>query len=344
MLAPATIRAPRAVLALACLLFWEFSAGCGGGANSAGSGSTATNPVPIITSLSPNSANVGGATFTLMIAGDNFISSSMVQWNGIPRATNYSSSTQVQAQISESDITNSGSAAVSISNPPPGGGNSGAAEFTINPISNPVPSVTSLSPSLVNAGTAGCLLTVNGTNFVPASIIEWNGTALSTTYLSESQLEAEIPASNLTAPEFTAVVVSNPAPGGGISPAAIFTIAYVPTVVNQAANDLVWDPTHQLIFLSAPSLAESNGNTVVALNPITGTIQSSQFAGSEPDKLGISDDNQFLYAALNGASSVRRFALPNLSPDLEYSLGADPVYGPYYAVDLQVAPSLPHST
>src|SRR2546429_809796 len=47
------------------------------------------------------------------------------------------------------------------------------------------------------------------------------------------------------------------------------------SVVNQAANDLVWDPTHQLIFLSAPSLAESNGNTVVALDRKSTRLNSS---------------------------------------------------------------------
>jgi len=107
---------------------------------------------------------------------------------------------------------------------------------------------------------------------------------------------------------------------------------------------MVWDGIHQLIYLSVPSLASSMGNTVAALNPISGSIQSFQFAGSEPDRLAISDDNQFLYAALDGSSSIQRFTLPNPLPDINYSLGADPNYGPYFGLDLEVAPSRPHTT
>jgi hypothetical protein len=75
-------------------------------------------------------------------------------------------------------------------------------------------------------------------------------------------------------------------------------------VANQLANDLVWDAAHQLIYLSVPSLASANGNTVAALNPLTGAIEFSQFADSEPDALALSDDYQFLYAGIDGASSV----------------------------------------
>ncbi len=333
-------------LALTCLILsMQFSAGCGGGSGSSSSPPPPpSNPVPSIISLSPSSATAGGTAFSLTITGDNFVSSSSVTWNGSPVATTYSTSNQLQAQITAADIASSGSAAVSVFNPSPGGGNSGATEFAINAASNPAPTLTSLNPSLVNAGNGGFILTLNGTNFVPASTIEWNGEALSTTYLSGTQLEAQIPASDLADPGTADVAVLNPTPGGGTAAPAVFTIAYAPTVVNQLANDLVWDTTHQLIYLSAPSLASSSGNTIVALNPASGAIESSQFAGSEPDVLAISDDDQFLYAALDGSSSVSRFILPNLQPDIDYPLGADPNYGPYFAVDLQVAPGLPHTT
>jgi hypothetical protein len=82
----------------------------------------------------------------------------------------------------------------------------------------------------------------------------------------------------------------------------------------------------------------------VALNPLTGAIESTQFAGSEPDVLAISDDDQFLYAGVDGAASVQRFTLPNLLPDLKYSLGANQFYGAYFGMDIQVAPGLPHTT
>jgi len=338
------------ILVLLCLALWQVSAGCGGG----GSGSSlsnppppppppASNPVPAIISLSPNQATVGGVAFTLTVTGQNFVSSSAVWWNGVAIPTTFVTSSELQAQITAADIASAGSASVSVTTPMPGGGNSGPAEFTINPTSNPQPSLTSFSPFLVYAGAPGFILTLGGTNFIPASTIAWNGVALPTTYLSATQLETQVPASNVAVSGLAEITVLNPAPGGGASAPVVFTIAYSPMVVSQLTNDLVWDSTHQVICLSIPSLALTYGNTVATLDPTTGIIQSSAFAGSEPDMLAISDDDQYLYVALDGSSSVQRFTLPNLSTDIDYSLGAVPSYGPAFAVGLQVAPSLPHT-
>lgn len=334
------------IRALVCIVLSQFLAGCGGSGTSGGPPPPPpSNPVPAIVSLSPNSANAGGAAFTLAITGENFLSTSTVQWNGSARGATFSSGTQLQVQITAADIANSGSALVSVANPSPGGGNSGSAEFAINATSNPVPSLASLlNPSSVSAGSGTFLLTLTGSNFIPASTIQWNGSALATNYLSEIQLEAQVPATNVATSGFAEVTVVNPGPGGGTSDPAVFSIAYAPTVVNQAAYDLVWDATNQLIYLGVPSLAASNGNTIVALDPATGTIQGSQFAGSEPTVLAISDDDQFLYAGIEGSSSVQRFMLPSLTPDIQYFLGANPVSGPNAAYDLQVAPALPHTT
>ncbi len=343
------------VVAVTSLTFSIVMAGCGSGSGSGGSsgggsggGQPSSNPVPAITSLSPSSATQGGNPLTVTITGYNFISSSSVQWNGSARTTTYTSSTQLQVQIASADIANSGSAAVSVTNPSPGGGNSGSAEFTINPTSNPAPQLQASNPSSVNAGSADIIFTVYGSNFIPTSVIQWNGAALTTSYLSDSYLEAQVPASNLSNPGVAQVVVVNPGPGGGSSTSLQFAIngfSYTPLVVSQLANDMVWDPVNQVIYLSVPSLASANGNTIAVLNPTSGSIQSTQFAGSEPDALAISDDSQFLYAGLDGSSSVQRFTLPSMLPDINYLLGAGAYpYGPFFADDLQVAPGLPHTT
>lgn len=118
----------------------------------------------------------------------------------------------------------------------------------------------------------------------------------------------------------------------------------MPTVVNQLANDLVWDSTHQLIYLSVPSVALANGNSISVLNPATGSISSSGFIGSEPDVLAISGDDSYLYVGMDGSSSVQRYILPSLQFDTSYLLGADKISGPYFPWDMEVAPGLPHTT
>lgn len=115
-------------------------------------------------------------------------------------------------------------------------------------------------------------------------------------------------------------------------------------VVNQQATDMVWDPVNQVIYLSVPSGAASNPNTISVLDPLTGNITKSVSIGDEPDVLALSAGSQYLYVGLDGSGSVQRLTLPDLSPDVSYSLGGDPFNGPYIALDLQAAPVDPHAT
>jgi hypothetical protein len=73
------------------------------------------------------------------------------------------------------------------------------------------PSVTSLSPSSAAAGGAGFTLTVNGHHFDSNAVAVWNGTALTTSFVSNTQLTATIPSSNIENPGPAEVFVYNPA-------------------------------------------------------------------------------------------------------------------------------------
>ena len=105
---------------------------------------------------------------------------------------------------------------------------------TVDP--SPVPSIGSLNPVRVNAGSGAFTLTVNGAGFVPASAIRWNGVARPTTYVSSSQLRAAIAAADVAAPGPAQVTVFSPAPGGGTSPALTFTVAPPPTLTVNATT------------------------------------------------------------------------------------------------------------
>ena len=184
------------------------------------------NPAPTITSLNPNSVTVGGAAFTLTVNGTGFLNSSTVWWNGAQRTTQFVSSTQLTASIPATDIASAGTANVVVQNPAPGGGSSSAATFTIN---NPVPAITSLSPSAVIAGSPAFTLTVNGTGFLSSSTVWWNGAQRATQFVSATRVTASISANDVASAGTANVVVQNPAPGGGSSPGATFTISQQPT-------------------------------------------------------------------------------------------------------------------
>ena len=59
----------------------------------------------------------------------------------------------------------------------------------------PRPTLTSISPNQVAQGYSGPLtLTALGGQFFPQSVVDWNGSALPTTYVSAGTLTATIPA------------------------------------------------------------------------------------------------------------------------------------------------------
>jgi hypothetical protein len=88
---------------------------------------------------------------------------------------------------------------------------------------SPVPLINQpLSPDAIAPGGAAFKLTVNGTGFVPGSIVKWNGSARVTISVSSSQLTASVLASDIANANTASVMVVNPAPGGGTSNVAFF--------------------------------------------------------------------------------------------------------------------------
>ena len=98
----------------------------------------------VITSISPNSATVGGDQFVLTVNGSDFLPNSRVVWNGFPVVTTYVNSNRLLAEIPASDIAVAGTALVFVFNPPGSstyifgftsnngcGGNSNGVSFTI---------------------------------------------------------------------------------------------------------------------------------------------------------------------------------------------------------------------
>jgi hypothetical protein len=187
---------------------------------------TTVNPVPTLSTLAPSSALEGGPAFTLTVTGSGFVSASTVRWNGTNRTTTFVSATQLTAAIPASDLVAAGTAPVTVFSPAPGGGTSGAVAFTVTAV-NPVPTLSTLAPSSALQGGPAFTLTVTGSNFVPASLVQWNGSSRTTTFVSATQLTAAIPASDLVAAGTAQVTVVTPAPGGGTSGEVAFTVTGV---------------------------------------------------------------------------------------------------------------------
>lgn len=192
-----------------------------GGGTSSGATFTVNNPVPVLTSLSQSAVTAGGSAFTLSLFGSNFVAASSVLWDGVSRTPTFVSSGQLDLAVSAADIASGATVSLVVSNPAPGGGTSGSQTLTIN---NPAPALASLLPSSATAGGPAFTLTVNGTGFVPTSVVRWNGVDLVTTFGGATQLTAAVPAANIASAGTASVTVFNPTPAGGTSSAQTFTI------------------------------------------------------------------------------------------------------------------------
>lgn len=191
-------------------------------------GSTSGNPVPVFSSMSPTSDTIGSGPFTLTVNGSKFIASSVVVWGTKTLATTYVSPTKLEATVQPVDMAAQGIVQVTVFTP--NGGSSSPLTFTINPgVNSPIPVLRYISPVSCVPGSAGFTLTVTGKSFVAGSVVKWNSQNLQTTYISATQLTAQLPADNLVNAGNASVSVYTAPPSGGTSAAASFTIVAAPT-------------------------------------------------------------------------------------------------------------------
>jgi subtilisin family serine protease len=100
-----------------------------------------------------------------------------------------------------------------------------------NPTPNPAPTLGSISPLSAVRGGPSIILTVNGTNFVPTSRVQYSGSDRVTTFVSSTVLTAQLDAFDLNTPLSTTVDVFTPGPGGGTSQQVSFTLLNPPPVI-----------------------------------------------------------------------------------------------------------------
>ncbi len=191
-----------------------------------------------------------------------------------------------------------------------GGGNSTI--VTPPPNQNPVPSITKTSPTAMPAQSSDFTLTVTGTGFISSSQIEWNAAPVSTSYDSNTQLQAQIPASSVASSGTVNITVVSPAPGGGTSNVLHFSVSTLTTnvkVVDVEGNDVVWDSQRNKMYVSVPGTATSNPSSIAVVDPIAGTVERAQTTNPDPGILALSDDGQLLYTSISGDVAVQRFSV-----------------------------------
>jgi hypothetical protein len=128
-----------------------------------------------------------------------------------------------------------------------------------HPRSNPLPSITGISPSSATFGAPAPVVTMSGSGFLSSSTVTYNGTSHPATFVSASQLSIQLSTGDLAAAGTFPVVVTNPTLGGGSSNSATFTVN---------------NPTPSITLLSPISVALAAGAQALTING-SGFVSSS---------------------------------------------------------------------
>jgi hypothetical protein len=139
-----------------------------------------TNPAPTISATDPTHVRATSGPLKLLVIGTGFTTFSVVRWNGADRPTRLISTTRLEASIAASDLPAEGTAQVSVRTPGPGGGTSGAIQFTIDPTATLTASAFAVAPgspatvTLTNGfGGSDDWLALARTDAVGTSVLQW---------------------------------------------------------------------------------------------------------------------------------------------------------------------------
>lgn len=169
-------------------------------------------------------------------------------------------------------------------------------------LNHPVPFLDEVSPPSGTVGSASLSLTVYGTGFTSGSTVDWNGTALATTYVSSYSLQTTVPAPLLAQAGTARVTVVDPAPGGGVSNVYFFSVASPESSVGFSRSDVAVGTTPIGVVaadfngdgIEDLALANSASNTIsILLGQGNGTFMpaTSPTTGNQPVSLAAGDFN-----------------------------------------------------
>ena len=128
------------------------------------------------------------------------------------------------------------------------------------------PTISSISPEIVATGGPAFTLNVTGTNYVLGSVVDLNGNARLTTFVSATQLQASIPATDLIAAGSNAITVTNPLAGGTSEPKTLF-VAQAPTGTNDSFADATNTTANPLPFTVTQDTTMFTTNTAGLADP-----------------------------------------------------------------------------
>ena len=185
---------------------------------------------PTVTSVAPGTVAQGAANKNITITGQGFANGAYTEVSGtgvFVNTTQYVSPTQLIVNVVVTTGASLGARDVTVVDPGFGVGScTGCLTVTAGP------TVTSTTPASRGVGATNTVVAVNGTNFSSGATVAFSGTGItvnSTTYVSPTQLNANISIAGNAATGIRAVSVTNTDGGFGTC-AACFTVNSGPAI------------------------------------------------------------------------------------------------------------------
>jgi DNA-binding beta-propeller fold protein YncE len=296
---------------------------------------TVTNPVPVITRMTPDGCEAGGNCPEVTLHGRNFLPGVEVRWNGYGMNIQRQSDSVITVYLSPYDLMVTELAEVTAVNPAPGGGSSAPAIFQVG-------MRVQLHTAGATAGGGGFELEIHGESFSSGAVVYWNGSPRQTYVSNARRISAMITAADVAAPGEGVVTLSAPGLMNG-QPFRVGTITVRPqqslTVTSQATLQL---PVHALAYsaytdrLYGTVYEGPDAGNLAVINPQTGSVENLIWVGLEPRYLAVSDDGKYVWVGVDGEHSVRRVNLDYAWPDVMVQLDSGIV-----AQDLAAVPGKP---
>lgn len=241
---------------------------------------------PQLTGIAPQSIVAGSAPATVRVTGAHFVERSIVRSGDVALATTFVGPTELTAQLTQALTRTPGALSISVETSAPGGGSS---DTLVLERVNVVPTIESIVHDTVSAGTNLRAFSVFGTGFSSGSQVEFGGVAVTTNYVSGTELSFNAIGAALATVRRVGVRVRNPMPNGGLSVDSVIVTVIEPIPVLDApafGGFTVGTPDTEIDLtgrnFGANTVVEWNGSqripTLVEPNRLRIAVTASDFA------------------------------------------------------------------
>jgi hypothetical protein len=189
----------------------------------------------------------------------------------------------------------------------------------------------SATPATIPADSDATKVTITGYGFTPGFIVNWNGQPRLTQYLGPGALQVTLTTDDLALPSVGTLAVWDPVQQLPVSDVATILV-YLP-IQN---NDIVYDALRNRIYVAVSKLQPVRGPSIAVLNPETARVESWYPVEADPEKLAVSSNGRYLYAALGNL--IRRIDLATWTANLDIPLGNDQYFGARHVYTMTALP------